>query len=48
MMKYTYEILEVDQQVIIVRSDGASIPQDPANNDYAEYLAQLENEQQES
>jgi len=33
---YTYQLT---QYTSILRSDGASIPPDPANRDYAEYLA---------
>jgi hypothetical protein len=36
MEKYTYEVIE--DLNIILRSDGASIPKDPANSDYQRYL----------
>jgi hypothetical protein len=36
MEKYTYEVIE--ELGIILRSDGASIPKDPANSDYQRYL----------
>lgn len=39
-MEYTYEIKEEDN--VILRSDGASIPMDEANSDYQAYLASLE------
>lgn len=42
MEEYTYqEIITALGDVIILRSDGASIPQDPANSDYRAYLASL-------
>jgi hypothetical protein len=41
-MKYTYEIIETPTNKILLRSDGASIPFDEANSDYAEYLESLE------
>jgi hypothetical protein len=45
MQEYTYtEFLNpITKEVCsITRSDGTSIPLDPANKDYQEYLAQLE------
>jgi len=40
-MKFTYEILNKDTPFeTILRSDGASIPNNPANSDYQAYLAQ--------
>jgi hypothetical protein len=43
MGEYTYqEITTGLGNVIILRSDGASIPQDPANSDYQAYLASLD------
>ena len=38
MEKYTSEIIELGLQKILLRSDGASIPFDPANSDYQAYL----------
>lgn len=39
MEKYTYEVIETPLgETIILRSDGASIPTDPANSDYQAYL----------
>jgi hypothetical protein len=35
-MEYTYEIKEGSN--VIIRSDGAAIPIDPANSDYQRYL----------
>ena len=39
-MKYTYTEVTNDEGkvVVIVRSDGASIPIDPTNSDYQRYL----------
>jgi hypothetical protein len=43
MEKYTYQILNPDTQFqVILRSDGAFIPANPANSDYQEYLKTLE------
>jgi hypothetical protein len=39
---FTHEIVGEKNETIILRSDGAWIPTDPANSDYAEYLASLE------
>ena len=38
-MEYTYELLETEFGSIVLRSDGACIPTDPANSDYQAYLA---------
>jgi hypothetical protein len=47
-MKYTYEEITSDLGgVIILRSDGANIPIDPANSDYQRYLRWLENPNEE-
>ena len=35
---FTYTTVEVKESSLIHRSDGAWIPTDPANSDYAEYL----------
>ena len=44
MTKLIYELKEIlDGEQVIVRSDGASIPADPANSDYQRYLRWLEN-----
>ena len=41
--KYTYDVFIINEtEEVIRRSDGASIPTDPANVDYQEYLASLE------
>lgn len=37
-MNYTYTIKDFGNLTIIVRSDGASIPEDAGNMDYQEYL----------
>jgi hypothetical protein len=43
MEKYTYEVTETELgETIILRSDGAFIPTDPANSDYQAYLAKDE------
>ena len=48
-MEYTYTIPNnpitgEPSTSVIIRSDGWSIPADPANSDYAAYLAQLPKE----
>ena len=43
MSEYTYQILQGPfNTTVILRSDGASIPTEPANSDYQAYLASLE------
>jgi hypothetical protein len=37
-MEYTYELLETEFASVVLRSDGACIPTDPANSDYQAYL----------
>ena len=41
MEKYTYTKETTPYGEILLRSDGWSIPQDPANSDYQAYLATL-------
>lgn len=41
-MKHTYELLKTDFGSVVLRSDGACIPLDPANSDYQRYLRWLE------
>ena len=41
-MEYTYQIKETEFGQMILRSDNAWIPTDPANSDYQEYLKSLE------
>ena len=41
-MEYTYEKIIAGLNTIILRSDGACIPIEPANSDYQAYLASLE------
>ena len=42
MEKYTYEVIKSDFGTMIKRSDGAFIPEDPANSDYQAYLNPVE------
>lgn len=43
MSNYTYEeVTSPNDEKIILRSDGANIPINPANADYQEYLKSLE------
>jgi hypothetical protein len=37
----TAEIMGEQKQICVLRSDGSSIPFDPANTDYQEYLKWL-------
>jgi len=41
-MEYTYEIKNTEFGQMILRSDSAWIPIDPANSDYQAYLQSLE------
>jgi hypothetical protein len=44
MNTYTYQIVDTGLgNQIILRSDGACIPSDPANSDYQTYLRWVEN-----
>jgi hypothetical protein len=39
---YSYELIQIRDEQILKRSDGASIPFDERNRDYAEYLRYTE------
>jgi hypothetical protein len=42
-MDYSYEIYQtLSGENVVLRSDGATIPLNPANSDYQAYLASLE------
>ena len=41
-MEYTYQIIETELGKVLLRSDGASIPFEPANSDYQAYLKSLD------
>ena len=45
-MEYTYEVIKSEEGSVVKRTDPegkeAWIPTDPANSDYAEYLASLQ------